>query len=823
MKQLNLLKLLLLIVMLNLASLAQAQAPIAVRWEMGQNQAEKGWYSSRFIIKNVSGATLDGNWQFYFNQFTRPLKTAAGCPVDIKLISTTYYQVTPNAAYHSLAAGDSMVVDMLMKGTYVNICYSPMGGHVVMNGDMEHPLPVHITYGELRNPGQWIARNDYPDGNRVFDFNATLATSDNKFTCWDIFPSIKSVKLSGGSCNLAQGVTVTAKNQAADAATLLLGELQARGIRQARGVAIELAVEPGKWSNSEHYAITVKRKAIKIVGASREGAIDGVMTLVAALDHGSGLQLLNARVDDEPSMPVRGLMLDISRNFTTCDNIKRFIDILAYYKLNTFQFHFADDEAWRLEIPGLPELTDIASRRGCTIKEDKYLAQIFDGNGNPDDLSQSANGYITRSQMVDLLKYAHARGVKVIPEVETPGHARAAIVAMRARYNKYKDTDPAEAVRYQLWDDADSGDAVSVQDYKDNVLNVAQDGVYNFITKVATELQAMYRDAGLTLDVLHLGGDEVASGAWNGSPAIQALKQARGLTTQHQVHEYYIERMSDILYPMGIKIGGWQEVGLDHSAGYNAKLAKRFGYVNAWSTVGKRIDIPYKLANAGYPTVLSNVTNFYIDMAYNWHQYEKGLHWGGAVDEYASWSAQPLDVYRTARTDYDGNPLDVKHVGDGKVALDPAQAKNVVGIIGPLWAETIRDFDQVQLYVLPKAIGLAERAWNPKPEWNDDVPATFIAARARYNAKLGEHELPVLAKLGRNFHLGQPGIKVEGGMLYANSQYPGETIRYTLDGSEPTTASPAWTAPVPAGNATLIKAKAYYLGKQSVTTYLWLK
>ena len=122
-----------------------AQSPVAVRWEMGQNEAEKGYYSSRFIIKNVSNANLSNNWQLYFNQFSRSLKMPETSPVDIKEVSTTYYQITPNVRYKALNPGDSLVVDMLMRGTYVNVCYSPMGGHVVLDGDMAHPVAVHIA------------------------------------------------------------------------------------------------------------------------------------------------------------------------------------------------------------------------------------------------------------------------------------------------------------------------------------------------------------------------------------------------------------------------------------------------------------------------------------------------------------------------------------------------------------------------------------------------------------------------------------------------------------------------------------------------------
>ena len=339
MTKINLLRLLIAAITLNIVAASHAQAPIAVRWDMGHNEAQKGWYSSKFVIKNVSGKVLGANWQFYFNQFTRPVTTPQDCPVDVELLSTTYYRVTPNARYRSLAPGDSLVVDMLMRGTYVNVCYSPMGGHVVLDGDMAHPVAVHIAYGELRNPGQWIARNDYPDGNRAYAFNETLKTSNDKFNCWDIFPSIKHVKFLKGTCDLSGGVTVVAASpRVADEKHFLLGELKARGVKTGRGVTIKIGyLGAGTQSNPERYTIAVGSKEVKVLGASRDGLLNGLKTLVAAIDHSSGLRLLNAAIDDEPAMHYRGLMLDISRNFTTYGNLLRFIDILSYYKLNVLQ------------------------------------------------------------------------------------------------------------------------------------------------------------------------------------------------------------------------------------------------------------------------------------------------------------------------------------------------------------------------------------------------------------------------------------------------------------------------------------------------------
>ncbi len=820
----------LIILICLMAMQAVAQSPVAVRWEMGQNDAEKGYYSSRFIIKNVSNSKLAANWQLYFNQFSRSLKLPETSPVDIKEVSTTYYQITPNVRYKEMNPGDSLVIDMLMRGTMVNISYRPAGTHLVLDGDTRHPIPVNLEYALLQKPGQWVSHAAYPDGNYSYAYNLAVNNIGDAYTGndYDIFPLPKQVEIHDGYTPIGNMVTVKGghfwQKKLKAPVKLLKQQLQQRGIYGLSGQKTTIAVKVNSKlsDNPEYYTLDVAQGKVTIVGAGEAGAINGVKTFIAALDHSKGHNLQNAHIVDYPDLHYRGFMLDIARNFIRMDDIKRYIDILAYYKMNRFQFHFTDDEAWRVEIPGLPELTEVASRRGCTLDEKGYLAQIFDGNGNPDDLTQSANGYLTRAQFIELLKYAHLRGVKVIPEIETPGHARAAIIAMRNRYDKYAATDRALAEQYKLWDDKNTSQYTSAQSYHDNVLNVASEGVYNFVFKVVDELKKMYKEAGLKLDIVHLGGDEVASGAWDQSPDVQALMQRAGLKNNHEVNGYYLRRITDVLHKQGIRIEGWQEVAQNHNAEFNKAMAPRFAGVNAWSTVGSRDIVPYSIANDGYPVILSNVTNFYMDMGYTWHPYEQGLHWGGKVDEFDAWSALPWNVYASARSAYDGSPIDVATNHQGKVAL--TQRQNIIGVQAQLWGETIRNFDQVQYMWFPKVFGVAERGWNATPDWSLDLANTapYDSARHQYNLKIGTRELPLLHRMGYNFRIGQPGLKVENGMLLANALYPGVTIHYTLDGSEPTMLSPEWTAPVKLTTVPpVIKARAYYLGKESVTTLLW--
>ncbi len=804
-----------------------AQPPIAVDWHMGQNNAVNNSYSSRFVIKNVSTQPLDSDWQFFFNQFSRRVTLPAGCPVDVEEVSTTYYRVKPNAGYKTLAAGDSLVLDMVMDGAVLNTCYLPAGGHVVLGGDMAHPIAVNIHRSPLDKPGQWRDHKAYPDGNYMYSYNEAINGFGDGYTGndYDIFPAPKQVDIEDGYTQVGSIVTIkTGKwfqwGGYRRAKNLLTSELRKRGIYASSGqnTVIELLLDKKMSDNREYYSLRVHDGKISIHGVTQAALINGVKTLVAALDHSKGHRLQNCFVIDWPDFGYRGMMLDIARNFVIKPaDFKRVIDLLAYYKINVIQFHFTDDEAWRLEIPGFPELTQVAARRGATLDEKGHLAQVFDGNGNPDDPSQCGNGYYTRAQFIELLRYAWQRGIRIIPEIETPGHARAAIVAMKNRAL----SNPA-AEQFRLWDENDKSVYTSAQGYHDNVLNVASDDVYRFIDRVVAELQLMYKEAGLKLETVHLGGDEVASGAWDKSPDVQALMQREGLNSQHDVHAYYLKRVSALLEARKIRIEGWQEIGLDNTAEYNALMTPRVAGVNAWSTVGARADVPYRLANDGYPVILSNVTNFYMDMGYSWHQNEQGLHWGGKVDEFDAWSALPANIYASARTAVDGTPINITTAGDGKVKLD--KPGNIIGVQAQLWGETLRSFDQVQYMLLPKMMGVAERAWNAVPEWSNnltDVNA-YGEARHQYNLKIGTRELPLLNAMGYNFRVGPPGIKLVDGKLLINTQYPDELVTYTLDGSEPAIDSPRWTAPVPVkSQPQVIKAKAFYLGHESVTTSLF--
>ena len=670
---------------------------------------------------------------------------------------------------------------------------------------------------------------NYPDGNYVYALNesvnpAGLSLSGSMYQL--IFPAPKSVEIKEGATVLPEEVDIVATDASlAIASDYLTEKLGNAGIKASKNAKFKINIckIADAAHNSEYYELTVDGSSISIKGNSPIGALNGVKTLVAVIEQNgacAGIKLENACVKDFPDLQYRGMMLDISRNFTEYENVKKLIDYLASYKLNAFHFHITDDEAWRIEIPGLPELTEVGSCRNKTYdaNNEHFMEMLYSGQ----DLSvELKDQYITRAQFIDLLRYAAAKGVEVIPEIDTPGHSRAAIISMKARYEKYAATDRAEAERYKIWDDEDTSTYKSAQGYTDDVINIAMPGVYNFMEKVFDEILAMYNEAGIKLRVFHFGGDEVAHGALEGSPIVKRFMAEKGMKSVKEVSEYYVDRMSEYVSRHGVLAGGWQEAALKHSDDFNRRIAPRYGIVNAWSTNGRSDTVPYALANSGYPVVLSNVRNFYLDMVYTPHQDENGLRWGGWCNEFTSWSALPFNSYRSARENGKGDTINLKTIADGKPIL--ADRSAIKGVQAQLWAETIRSFDMVESYVFPKILGLVERGWNASPEWGEgstDV-ALYDACRAVYNLRIGLKELPRLVRKGVNVHINQPGIIVENGMLKANTCYPGMTVRYTLDGSEPTADSPEWTAPVDAGDAKLIKARAYYLGHESVATYLF--
>ena len=779
----------------------EPKAPVALTWEMGASDIEPGYYENTFILKNISQKPLKKNWTIYYSQLPRGVKQEGASEVKVEVVNGNFFKMYPTDEFAPLAPGDSMRITFLCTYKLDRNSHVPEGTYWVetVDGKEGSPLPVALKALPLPSPE---SMSGYPDATKIYESNLRLAGAPALVQS-DILPSVKKVvAIEGDNVVLEGKVALAFPENFAGEAKLLKEKLTGLyGLEVVGNASVKIVLEElldrKEAVNDEYYTINIGDNLIKISAATPHGIFNGTQTLLSMLKDKQTPYLLEAvSIRDYPDLAYRGQMIDIARNFTAPENLKKLVDIFASYKLNVLHFHFCDDEAWRLEIPGLEELTAVGSRRGHTTDESQCLYPCYDGGYDP-DAKTVGNGYYSREEFIDLLKYAAERHVRIVPEIESPGHARAAIVSMKARYNKYFETDPGKATEYMLSEPEDTSRYVSVQYYTDNVMNVALPSTYRFMEKVIQELNAMYQEAGLSLYTVHLGGDEVPRGVWMGSPKCQELMKEKGMTKAHDLSEYFITQMADVMQKNGLKFSGWQEVALGHTEEAHQQLRGQAAGVYC--------------------------CNFYMDMAYNGHPDERGLDWGGYVDESVSFSMLPFSIYRSLRVDMAGNPIDLNNAEKGKTALTEIGKKHIMGVQGQLFAETIRSFDGVEYLLFPKILGLAERGWNAHPVWENlsDIreEQAFNQALALYYEKISKSEMPYWAKNGINFRLPQPGLLVKDGNLYANVAIDGAEVRYTTDGSEPTAQSTLWKEPVKCGSL-VVKAKTFYQGKESLTIIL---
>lgn len=809
---------------------------LSLTWKLEKDSVEARYFKNTFCLTNNGNKSLADDWVIYFNQTPIYYQQPINAPLEIECIGSTYYKMYPTEHYQALAPGETLSFTILSEGNVINVSSVPEGAYIVATdekGKMLQPQNIPIEIGLFTPDAQWIrSKNSFPyaDGNYLYKQNDDFS-KPVECDILSLFPTPKKVEKTGGVSTFSPKVGLKFDGVFKEEALLLKKQLTSQLGCTVSDKDEETIIELKKTElpatcqcPDEYYEIVIKNNQLTLKANDAHGIFNACQTLVALLDNMklASSPLPNLHITDYPDMGHRGIMLDVARNFTKKTDLLKLIDILSFYKMNVLHLHLSDDEAWRVEIPGLEELTEIASRRGYTTDELTCLYPAYAWGWNEADTTSLANGYYSRSDFMDILKYAKERHIRIIPEIDIPGHSRAAIKAMNARYRKYIDTDQSKAEEYLLIDFADTSQYLSAQNFTDNVINVAMPSTYRFLEKVIDEIGRMYQDAGVELPAFHVGGDEVPEGIWEGSSICRTFMKEHGLAKIRDLKDYFLEQILEMLDKRNIQAVGWQDIVMkpDNTVNEHFRNSKVLNY--CWNTIPEQggDEVPYKLANAGYPIILCNVGNFYLDMAYCYHVEEPGLRWGGYVDEYVTFDMLPFDIYKSLRRNLKGESVDVKTASNGKQPLTKEGYKNIKGLSGQIWAETIRSFEQIEYYLFPKVFGLAERAWNAQPSWALSPDSKVYAdAKRKYNAGIVTYELPRLAKRGINFRVSPPGIIVKDGLLFVNTTNPNAVIRYTTDGSEPTENSVKWQTPI-ACDAPQIKAKAFYLGKESVTTVL---
>jgi hexosaminidase len=803
------------------AQTSAAPMALELRWELVEDVfAGRGPGLSRvaFTLTNGDSKPLPaGAWAVYFSALHEPQAGSVGGGFAIEQVIGDLHRLVPGDGFAGLPPGASVRIEYL-TWLLVNRSFAPKGPYVVFDDakDVGYPLEyVALPFDRSpRDDGRGPRLVTPPD---QFALDAVVRDIPEG-ELPPVFPTPVEVTRGTGELHLAAmpGIEApeTLSREAAFAEELLrpfFGRSRAGG---GPPVRLETGAVPGQASPEAYELVVDPAAGIRIVGVSPAGVFYGLQSLRTLLPPelpDGGLVLPAIRVVDAPRFSYRGFMLDVARNFQPKEAVLRTLDLLARYKLNVFHFHLTEDEGWRLEIPSLPELTTVGARRGHTLDSSRFLPPAY-GSG-PEVDRPWGSGFYSRADYVEILRYAAARHIEVIPELEMPGHARAAIKAMEARSRDREKAGDAEGARQYLLSDPDDRSVyTSAQGYHDNVMNPALESTYAFIERVVSDLVEIHREAGVPLRNLHVGGDEVPAGVWEGSPVVQAYLEEHGLASVDELWFVFYARVARILKAHGLTPSGWEEIAVRKTRveGHgtlipNPDLAGRGWRAYVWNNVpgGGAEDLAYRLANGGFEVVLCPASNLYFDFAWNPNPEERGLDWGGYVDLRKPFQFVPFDYYRNVRLDERGRPLDPS-VFVGKDRLTDYGKAHVVGIQGNLWSETLGAEGRLEYQMLPKLLGLAERAWAPVPEWVLETDPSrseglYVEDWSRFVNVLGKRELRRLDHEvpGIGYRIPTPGLRVEGGVVLSSVELPGFTLRCTTDGGEPTARSPEVRGPIP--------------------------
>ncbi len=800
-----------------------------ITWMLISNTPQHECIAEFEFINKGTSVVSQKDWALYFNQNTLFIGDVLSDSSigRVEHVNGDLYRFLPQKEF-SIAPNDTLRIRYKYKGYLIKERDAPCGAYFAISSKDDTD---QIIMPKNFNIVSFTRENLAPDST----FLSTIPTAANEFLknssitslspnqVGKIIPSPCQFKQGIGKVNLSQNSMVCYAKGLENEAHYLVETL-----KKIYGISLKMTESTTSNSNSillsispttvngisaEAYRMLVSTdKGVQITGNDAAGVFYGVQSLLALLEadkNNSSIVVNAVEISDAPRFGYRGFLLDVARNFQTKENVFRLIDLLALYKVNKLNIRITEDEGWRIEIKGLPELTQVASKRGHTRDSKNHLTPSFGSGPNPNSTNNHGTGYYSRSDFKEIITYANQRHIQVIPEVCFPSHARAAIKAMERRYDYYMaKNEPQKAQEFRLIDPNDTSVYLSAQMYKDNIACVALPSVYHFYETVVKDFISMYEEAGLKMTTFNTGGDEVPKGAWAQSPlCIELMKTLPDIKNARQLQGYFLEKVLEILAKYNLEVSGWEEIVLNKDDAGNTNVNTKFLGKNilvlVWDNTGENVDLGYRIANAGYRVVLCNVTNLYFDLAYNTDPTEPGLYWGGFQDAIDPYVMTPLDVYKSANFDMFSRLNNKEPQYPGKARLNPDKSKNIVGLQAQLWSETLRGGATMEYYVVPKIFAFSEKAWAKAPVWETEKNiakrnAEILKGWDEFSNRIGQHEFSRLDQFfGKyNYRIPPVGAIIENGMLKANIAFPGLTIRYTTDGSEPTDKSTQYTIPV---------------------------
>ena len=761
------------------------------------------------LVNNSNQIWEAGKWELNWNQFSGDIDKKS-LPNGIKLIPTKniqYYRLSFGDSF-SISPGDKFSFSAIQKGIMNRLVMGPVGFfvHDQKNGKF-HDLESKIIWQNAKG----LESLNIPSAADRFLKYEGIKTLPKEELHW-VIPTPSKIILQDQKFGFPKSLNIDFGNFKND------HEFLKNYLQKGLSIDIKYTDEPSQIIvyrdsklDEETYHLKIDKDIIRISVSNYKGLLYSFSSLRQILYNAQiekkDIPLLY--IEDAPRFKHRGFMLDLSRNFYPKNKILQILELMTHYKLNILDLRLSDDEGWRIEIPGLEELTDIGGKRGFTLNERDRLIPMY-GSGSGENNSPG-NGYLSRDDFIEIIKEATKRNIEVIPQISFPSHARAAIIAMEARYYKFLEKgDLVSANQYRLHDPDDKSEYTSAQLFKDNVICICRPSAFKFFEKVFIEIKAMYDSASVPMRIFNIGADEVPHGSWRKSPLCNTLiSQSPGLSTFQSLYDASVKKLNRIISDSGAKMSGWEDVLLVLSEKSQSEIRINKNLIdlnfiplvwnNTWGD--GREDMIYKLSNQGFKSVMSNSSAFYFDMTDDKDIESGGLNWSGYVDYQDTWGTEPLNVFANKVKLKELNADENKLVKYKK--LKKNSVSNFLGIQSQLWTETATDSYQFDRMLMPNLIVFSERAWSSKETWLDEITAKkqkplLLKSWNRFVNTIGQRHLRYISDNYKeiNFDLPKPGAIIDNFTLKARQQFPGLEIRYTLNGKKPSVTDHLYTSPV---------------------------
>ena len=486
---------------------------------------------------------------------------------------------------------------------------------------------------------------------------------------------------------------------------------------QRLGVAMSIAS-----GAPESYRLRIGATGATLEAADSAGLFYGLQTLRQLVEAGTPVR--GIEIDDAPRFRYRGMHLDVARHFMPADFVKRYIDLLSRHKLNTFHWHLTDDQGWRIPISRYPLLTEVGGCRKETMVAQNFRPYVGDGIPHC--------GFYSHSDIRNVVAYAARRHVTIIPEIEMPGHAKAALAA----YPQFACTPGPFEARTTWGVDED--------------VFCPSEATFAFIDTVLTEVATLFPSR-----YIHIGGDEVPKTRWRASPLAQEVMRRENLPNPEALQSYFIRRVEQMLLAKGKRLIGWDEI-------LEGGLAPE-ATVMSWRGSSGGI----AAARENHDVIMSPNSHLYFD-AYQGDPKHEPLNIGGNL---------PL-----ARV-YDFEPV--------PDSLTAEQARHILGAQANVWSEYLKTPALVEYMAYPRALALAEGVWSPRASrsWASFTARLPHALRSLDRMSVGYRLPDVEGLTGDRLTLGA-SVTVR-----LSTVIPDGVIRYTTDGSDPTASSTVYREP----------------------------